>query len=217
MQSIRDAAYRASVDLARERGPFEAFAAPEYLTRPFILRLPAGIQAEIRRDGIRNSHLLAVAPAGAISLLTGNVSSGIEPIFGIETLRRLRAGDGTYRNFQVTDHAYALWRASHPGQQRVPEVFIDREAVSARDHLLMQAALQPYVDGAIAKTTALAQDASAADVAEILQSAYDLHVKGCTVEREGARRALAERRWPLEAEREAELSTACCGIERENE
>jgi len=124
---------------------------------------------------------------------------------------------GSYHNFQVTDYAYAVWRAAQPQQERMPALFADRTAVSAHDHLLMQAALQPYVDGAIAKTIGLAENVSEAHVAETLQSAYDLNLKGCTVFREGARRAVVERRWPLESAREAELNTACCGIERENE
>jgi ribonucleoside-diphosphate reductase alpha chain len=216
MELMRDAAYRASVELARARGPFQAFERTRYAARPFIRRLPGEVQADIYEHGIRNSHLLAIAPAGAISLLAGNVSSGIEPIFGIETLRQVLDGERKYCNFQVVDYAYALWRAAHPGQQ-LPEAFLDREAVNAHDHLLMQAALQPFVDGGIAKTIALARNAPKASVARILREAHELHLKGCTIFREGARRAVIEGGTHRAAEQDVELSTACCDIERENE
>ena len=78
MRQIRDASYQSSVELAREKGPFPAYDAGAYLERPFIRRLPEELRDSIRRYGIRNSHLLAIAPAGTISLLAGNVSSGID-------------------------------------------------------------------------------------------------------------------------------------------
>ncbi|HKZ74880.1 MAG TPA: adenosylcobalamin-dependent ribonucleoside-diphosphate reductase, partial [Steroidobacteraceae bacterium] len=145
MESIRDAAYEASTELAREKGAFPQFQAEAYLERPFIRALPGEIRDAIRRSGIRNSHLTAIAPAGAISLLAHNVSSGIEPSFGIEALRRLILPDGTYQNFQTTSYAYALWRARHGAPVDLPPYFVDGSGISARDHLLMQAALQPQV------------------------------------------------------------------------
>jgi len=186
MRRICDASYRASVELAREKGSFPAYDAEKYLDRPFIRGLPAETREAIRRYGIRNSHLLAIAPAGTISLLAGNVSSGIEPIFGIESLRRVLDGEGKHHNFQVTDYAYAAWRGRQVGQPPLPDYFIDRKMISPRDHLLMQAALQPYVDGAISKTIALSRQLDRASVREIFQTAYDLGVKGCTVFRESA-------------------------------
>jgi ribonucleoside-diphosphate reductase alpha chain len=219
MRRIRDASYRASVELAREKGPCAAYDAELYLDRPFIRRLPAEIREAISRHGIRNSHLLAIAPAGTISLLAGNVSSGIEPIFGLESLRRVLDSDGVHHNFQVTDYAYAAWRGRQEEQTAgLPHCFIDREAIAPRDHLLMQAALQPYVDGAISKTIALSRRLDKAVVAEIFQTAYDLGLKGCTVFRESARPGVIVDPYLTDPAREAERSSAhCCDSDRESD
>ena len=191
MRVVRDAAYEASVGLAGERGAFPAFDAGQYLERPFIRRLPPHLKEAIRRQGIRNSHLLAIAPAGSISLLAGNLSSGIEPIFGRETARHVLDSDGRRRDFLLTDYAYAAWRARGAnGGAAPPDAFLDWRSLSARDHLLMQAALQPCVDGAISKTVMLPHALPPASVMEIFQSAYELGLKGCTVFREGTRRAI---------------------------
>lgn len=212
MASIRDAAYEASVELARERGSFERFDAARYRERPFIRRLPGAIQAGIHRHGIRNSHLLAIAPAGTISLLAGNVSSGIEPIFALEAERGVRDVNGEHRTFGVTDRALALWRALDPEAQGIRGAFLDCASVSWRGQLAMQAVLQPFVDGSISKTVALASDATEGTVEEIFRSAYELGLKGCTVFRAEARPAVVVGR--------AEYLTGqpgahCCDTERE--
>ena len=216
MRTIRDAAYEASIELARERGVFPAYEAEQYCARPFIRSLPEVLQAALLHHGIRNSHLLAIAPAGTISLLAHNVSSGIEPMFGIQAQRRVLGRDGTQRSFQPTDHAYAAWRARNSGQVDLPDYFVDAEAIAPRDHLLMQAALQPFVDGAISKTITLGHDCSRAQVTETLESAYDLGLKGCTVYRRSARAGVLKacaRRLRRRPARDAH----CCETEREND
>lgn len=217
MENLRDAAYEASTELAREKGAFPEFQADAYLERPFIRALPGEIRASIRRSGMRNSHLTAIAPAGAISLLAHNVSSGIEPSFGIEALRRVLRPDGTYQNFQTTNYAYALWRSGRGASADLPSYFIDGADTSARGHLLMQAALQPHVDGGISKTIALPRDFPKPGVAEIFSSAFNLGLKGCTVNREGARAAVVAARHPADVGREAEHGAHCCDVERESD
>jgi ribonucleoside-diphosphate reductase alpha chain len=217
MRQIRDASYQSSVELAREKGPFLAYDAVEYLERPFVRRLPEELRESIRQHGVRNSHLLAIAPAGTISLLAGNVSSGIEPIFGIESLRRVLDSEGQHHNFQVTDYAYAVWRREQARQGTLPDYFVDREAISPRDHLLMQAALQPSVDGAISKTIALSRHVDSTSVPELFQAAYDLGLKGCTVFRESARPGVIGR-YLTDAVHEAEHRGAhCCDTDRESD
>jgi ribonucleoside-diphosphate reductase alpha chain len=218
MRQVRDASYQTSAELAREKGPFAAYDADKYLDRPFIRGLPAATREAIRRHGIRNSHLLAIAPAGTISLLAGNVSSGIEPIFGIESLRRVLDGEGKPHDFQVTDYAYAAWHAQQVGQPPLPECFIDRKMISPRDHLLMQAALQPYVDGAISKTIALSEPLDRASVSEIFQTAYDLGVKGCTVFRESALPGVISDHYLDDPFRDPGRGSAhCCDTDRESD
>lgn len=216
MRVSRDAAYEASIDLARERGAFPAYSAEEYLARPFIAALPATIRAGIRQHGIRNSHLLAIAPAGSISLLAHNVSSGIEPIFGIETYHRVVAPDGGHHHFQVTDSAYALWRALRPGQDK-PPAFVQTDAVAPRDHLLMQAAVAPYVDGSISKAISLPKRFSKSGTAEIFETAHVLGLKGCTVFRTGARISTIGRNEQSTALRAAAAAELGCTAGRAND
>jgi ribonucleoside-diphosphate reductase alpha chain len=199
MSVIRDAAYEASIDLAVEKGTFPAFGAEAYCDRPFIRGLPAPIRSAIRRAGIRNSHLTAIAPAGTISLLAHNVSSGIEPCFGADTVRHVRAPDGSQRTFETPAYACATWRAQTGDPDSLPANFVQGAGVPADGHLLMQAALQPWVDGGISKTVPLGGDVPLQAVDEILHRAYDLGLKGCTVYRAGTRAAVVE----------PDLKTAC--------
>jgi ribonucleoside-diphosphate reductase alpha chain len=215
MRTVRDAAYGASVELARERGCFERFEAERYAAQPFIRRLPETIQAGIRRHGIRNSHLLAIAPAGTISLLAGNVSGGIEPILRLEAARRVLDTDGAAREFPLTDRAYAMWRQGAPDARCAPEAFLESTAIAPREQLLMQAALQELVDGSISKTVALATQATVDDVAQVLESAFRLGLKGCTVFREGARPPIVAGR-PAE-HRLRQGAAHCCDAERESD
>ena len=192
MRTIRDAAYLASIELARERGPCPAFSAQAYGERPFVRSLPEGIRSAIARTGLRNSHLLAVAPAGTISLLAGNVSSGIEPIFRERTLRRILDSNGQYRDFEALDHACATWRARFANRGPLPPAYVDAGDVGTHDQLLMQAALQPFIDGSISKTVLLAPQAPPGSARSVFESAYTLGLKGCTVYQASARAGVVQ-------------------------
>lgn len=187
MRSIRDTAYGASVELARERGPFPLFEKDKYLDASFIRQLPEHFRSTIARHGIRNSHLLAIAPAGTISLLAGNVSSGVEPIYALEATRQVRSCELTMQRFKVRDYAYELWQGSAGPKDSLPASLATADMLPASAHLAMQACLQPYVDNAISKTVNLAADATVDDVAAVFTNAYSSGLKGCTVFRPGAR------------------------------
>ena len=217
MHTIRDAAYEASTELAREKGPFPEFRADAYLERPFIRALPQALQAKIRRCGMRNSHLTAIAPAGTISLLARNVSSGIEPSFGTQTLRRVLRPDGSYQNFRSMSYAYALWRGAHGAADPVPPFFAGGASIGARDHLLMQAALQPYVDGGISKTIALGGDFPQSEVSGLLRFAFELGLKGCTLYREGARHEVVSGCDPVSAGLAPVRDAHCCEVDRQSD
>ena len=209
MNTVRDAAYETSVDLAKERGPFALFDAQRYPDRPFIRRLPQTVQAGIGRHGIRNSHLLAVAPAGTISLLAGNLSTGIEPIQRLEAHRNVLDGQGVRQRFAVTDRAYALWQTQRMGRTAPPGVFLEQPSITPREQLLMQAAVQPAVDGSIAKTVALEPQSTPEAIGQLFAIAHELGLKGCTVFRAGSRPGA------LEDRTESAPSAHCCDIERE--
>jgi ribonucleoside-diphosphate reductase alpha chain len=179
---LRDSAYASSVALAREKGSFARFDADALLARPFIARLPRDLREAIAADGLRNSHLLAIAPAGSISLLAGNVSSGIEPPFAARYRRRLQRADGSTEEVTVEDYACRLWRTRKHGR---PPAWTHAEALSPAAHLAMQAVFQPYVDNAISKTINLAANATVEDVAAVFAHAHALGLKGVTVYRAG--------------------------------
>lgn len=184
MERVKLAAYAASVDLAIEKGPFPAWRRDPYLSAPFVSRLPAALRDRIARHGIRNSHLLAIAPAGSISLLAGNVSPGIEPIPGRIQRRRIREPSGDELDFEVADYAWSEYRRRGlPG--RAEAAFVEARDVSVDHQLRMQAALQRHVDGAISKTVTLPGDATGEDAAAAFREAHRLGLKGCTVYRPG--------------------------------
>jgi ribonucleoside-diphosphate reductase alpha chain len=185
LRLIRDCAYRTSTQLAVEKGVFPRFDVNSVLASPFIQRLGLDIQARIARHGLRNSHLLAIAPAGSISLLADNVSSGIEPIFALSANRTIRGKDLQLHEYVVQDHAYRLWLQAGGKPAEVPDEFVTAEQLPVQAHLEMQACLQPLVDGAISKTINLPPEATVLDVQELFSRAYAKGLKGCTVFRRG--------------------------------
>jgi ribonucleoside-diphosphate reductase alpha chain len=207
MRVVRDAAYEESVRIAEEKGAFPAFDR-RWLDTPFVRTLPLELRERIGRSGIRNSHLLAIAPTGSISVLAGNVSSGVEPIFALRFRRRLLGRDGVPHTYEVVDRAFAVWQEMH-GDAAPPDSLATAARVSAREQLAMQAELQSFVDGAISKTIRLEPDASADAVAHIFEDAYDSGVKGCTVFRPNPVTGV------VLAEDQSACGTPACAIERE--
>ncbi len=182
MRCICHAAYRASVELARTKGPYPAYDRDACLSAPFIAALPEDIRAGIAVHGLRNSHLTSIAPAGTISLLAGNVSSGIEPVFAHRHRRAVVQADGSRRVFEVEGHALREWRR-HCGDRPVPESFVEARAVAPLDHLRMQAALQPFVDNAISKTINVPEDFPFDSFRSLYEQAWRMGLKGCTTYR----------------------------------
>ena len=174
------AVYEESVELAMQRGPFPAFNRDAYLAGAFVERLPVDLRDRIARHGTRNSHLLAIAPAGTISLLAGNVSSGIEPIFALEGRRRILQSNGRYATHTVSDPAWTLWQAHRPGRP-VPESLVTADAIAGTAHLEMQAVLQPWVDNAISKTINVPASLGFEEFRGLYELAYRRRLKGCTV------------------------------------
>lgn len=182
MQRISHAAYSASVELATEKGAFPLFNAEAYLKQPFPASLDATLQKAIRTNGIRNGVLTSIAPTGTISLLAGNVSSGIEPVFDFEYNRRILAPDGSASREIVQDYAARLFRHSH-GDAPLPKPFVRAQDLSPEQHLSMQAALQRHVDASISKTVNCPKDIAFDDFEMLYLDAYRLGLKGCTAYR----------------------------------
>ena len=186
MSVIERAAYLESTELAREKGPYPLYDAAEVARSPNIQRLDADVRAAIAAHGLRNGCLTTVAPTGTISLLAGNVSSGIEPIFDFTYTRRVLNADGTRREELVEDYATALFYRLKGKDAPLPPAFVRAGDLEPGDHLRMQAALQAHVDSSISKTINCPEDIAFERFADIYLEAYDLGLKGCTVYRPNA-------------------------------
>ncbi|MBP8183582.1 MAG: ribonucleoside-diphosphate reductase, adenosylcobalamin-dependent, partial [Rhodoferax sp.] len=186
--SMRDAAYSASVALAQEKGAFPRFDADGYLAPgTFASRLPAAIQQSIRLHGIRNSHLLSIAPTGTVSLaFADNASNGIEPAFSWMYKRKKREADGTTTEYAVEDHAWRMYRELGGNVEKLPDYFVSALEMSATDHIAMMEAVQPFVDTAISKTVNVPADYPYDDFKGLYQQAWNARLKGLATYRPNA-------------------------------
>jgi len=183
---MRDAAYRASIELGREKGAFPKFDADGYLAAgTFASRLPDDIKEGIRKYGLRNSHLLSIAPTGTVSLaFADNASNGIEPAFSWGYTRNKREADGSKSSYTVEDHAFRLYRALIDANARaddagtLPEYFVNALEMSAQDHVAMMQAVQPYVDTSISKTVNVPADYPYDDFKNLYRQAWEAGLKG---------------------------------------
>ncbi|MFN3791942.1 adenosylcobalamin-dependent ribonucleoside-diphosphate reductase [Massilia sp.] len=178
-ETLRDAAYATSVALAREKGPFPLFDAEQYLDGQFVERLPDWLRDAIRNYGIRNSHLLSIAPTGTISLaFADNASNGIEPPYSWTYQRKKRMPDGSMRSYEVEDHAWRLYRQMGHDMSSLPPQFVTALEMRALDHLRMVQAVQPFVDTAISKTVNVPEDYPFEDFRDLYSQAWHAGLKG---------------------------------------
>ena len=179
-QRMRNSAYEASIALAREKGAFPAFDAEKYLEDgTFASRLPADIKKAIRDHGIRNSHLLSIAPTGTVSLaFADNASNGIEPAFSWTYTRRKREADGSTSEYDVEDHAWRLYRALGGDVDALPPYFVSAMEMDAQAHIAMMQAVQPFIDTAISKTVNVAADYPYVQFKDLYRQAWLAGLKG---------------------------------------
>jgi ribonucleoside-diphosphate reductase alpha chain len=186
MSTIQSAAYRASAELAREKGSFPLFETEAFRAAPNVQCQPAEIRSLIARHGMRNGLVTSIAPTGTISLLAGNVSSGIEPVFDFRYERRVLERDGSSRTELVEDYAHFLYRAEFGQKAPLSDAFVTAEQLTPRAHLDMQAVLQRHVDSSISKTINCPADISFSAFRDVYLEAYALGLKGCTTYRPNA-------------------------------
>lgn len=182
MKAIARAAYLASVDLAKEKGPFPLFDAEKYLASGSLTHMDADVREAIRAHGIRNALLTSIAPTGTISLYAGNVSSGIEPVFAYAYTRKVLQKDGSRSEEEVVDYAVRLWREKY-GDAPLPDHFVNAQTLPPLDHVRMQAAAQKWIDSSISKTINCPEDISFEGFKEVYMAAWDQGCKGCTTYR----------------------------------
>jgi len=210
MSLICHTAYRASVLLAEEKGSFPCLNRNKYLEGPFIRHLPEDVRDGIAKGGIRNSHLIAIAPTGTISLLAGNVSSGLEPIFAASYWRKILDEDGDPEELFLTDYAVKLWREMSGTAKGVPPGFVMVNELPVRAHFDMQAALQPFVDNSISKTINVPADYPFSEFRKVYDLAYEAGLKGCTTFRPNPVTGVV-----LSGAEDGAEAPHCCVLERE--
>ena len=179
---IKREAYRESAMLAAEKGAFPLYS-PEILERPNLVSLDEETRALIFQHGLRNGCLTSIAPTGTTSMLAGNVSSGIEPVFAYSYTRKIRRPDGSKHEEQVEDFAIKLWREIKGDAPPPPDLFVSAQTLTPSDHLTMQAAAQALIDSSISKTVNCPKDIGFEEFADIYLEGYHLGCKGLTTYR----------------------------------
>jgi ribonucleoside-diphosphate reductase alpha chain len=183
LKAIQDTAYLASAELAAEKGAFPLFDREKYLAGEHISELDPEIREAIAKHGIRNALLTSVAPTGTISIFADNVSSGLEPVFSFKYTRNVLMPDGSRKEEEVTDHAFRLFRRLKGDGAPLPDYFVDAQSLAPSDHVVMQAAVQKYIDSSISKTINIPVDYPFAQFKDVYLQAYELGCKGCTTYR----------------------------------
>jgi len=187
-EALRDNAYESSVDIALEKGAFPKFNKEKYLKAYHVGMLPEKIRRKIAKEGIRNAVLLTIAPTGTTSLLAG-VSSGIEPVYEFEFIRRDRMGE-----HKMYHPLFEEWKKTHAnGDSKKPEYFVSANDLTPLEHARVQATAQQYIDSSISKTVNAPNSHTVDDVKTLYMAAYDLGLKGVTYMRDGSRAGVLSR------------------------
>ena len=182
---IKREAYQASAELAAEKGPFPLYDAA-ILERPNLKGLDEATRALIARHGLRNGCLTSIAPTGTTSLLAGNVSSGIEPVFAYAYTRKVRQPDGSSREEAVEDYALAVWKRMYGDAPPPSDTFVSAQTLTPAEHIRMQAAAQAHVDSSISKTINCPADIGFEAFADVYAEGYRAGCKGLTTYRPNA-------------------------------
>ena len=178
--TIRNEAFDASIDIAKEKGSFQEYDYSEYTKNQYIKKLPSRLLNKMKVNGIRNAVLLSVAPNGTISMLAGT-SSGIEPIFAPMYLRKYRK-EGAIAKEVVVDNMFDEFVRSGKSYEHIVGAY----DVTPEQHLAVQAAVQDSTDQAISKTINLPREFEAEALMDIILK-FAERLKGMTVYRAGSR------------------------------
>ncbi len=184
--TLRDNSYIASADIAAEKGSFPKYNKEKFLQGYHIKALSKEIREKIAAQGIRNAVLLTIAPTGTTSFIAG-VSSGVEPVYEFEYLRRTKVGEA-----KMYHALYDSWRLAHPNEVR-PDYFASANDLTPEDHVKIQAIAQEYIDSSISKTVNAPSTHTVEDVKRLYMLSYDMGLKGVTYMREGSRQGVLER------------------------
>lgn len=177
LEELRDHSYRASVELAKEKGAFPMFDAEKYCAGEFIKTLPPELIKDIRKYGIRNSHLTSIAPTGTISYCADNISSSIEPVYEYESQRHIKMIGGD-ELVDISDYGYREFGVEGKVSSQV----------TAQEHVAVLTTAALRVDSAVSKTCNVSPDMAWDDFKDIYRSAYEGGAKGATTFNPGGKR-----------------------------
>lgn len=178
LRDFTNAVYKASSELAREKGSFPLYVQKEYLSGKFVQQLDKDVREHIETWGIRNSHLTSIAPTGTISLVADNISSGIEPVFSYGFDRTIQTYEGP-RVERVEDYGVRVLGVKGK----------TADACSVDDHLAVLLVASKWMDSAVSKTCNVGEAVSFEDFKDIYWKAWEGGAKGCTTFRAAGKRA----------------------------
>lgn len=179
LEIIKDSAYLTSIEISKHKGAFELLDVDKYLESGFMRTMPEYIREDIRKYGIRNSHLTSIAPTGTISLAAENVSSGLEPPYALIADRVVRRADGNVQNYRGLED-YGSAHLNVKGRTS--------EEATAKQHVDTLITASRQVDSACSKTCNVGSDVTYRDFQQIYMDAYDGGASGCTTFRPDGKR-----------------------------
>ncbi len=220
-ETIAVTAYRTSIELAEEKGSFpylESNSADEtqYLRSKFtetgyMKKMPLDVLEGIQKHGIRNSHLLTVAPTGSTGTMVG-VSTGLEPYFSFSYFRSGRLG----KFIEVKAEILQKYLEEHPEQDpnELPDWFVSSMELSPEEHADVQCVIQKWVDSSLSKTVNAPKGYTVDQVKSVYERLYKGGAKGGTVYVDGSRDSQV---LTLKAEENDNYAVDLTGGEQQNE
>ena len=193
-ETIATTAYEASIELAKEKGsfPFLIGSTEEetqklrnaFIHTGFMKKMPEKIRHMVLENGIRNSHLLTVAPTGSTGTMVG-VSTGLEPYFSFSYFRSGRLG----KFIEVKADIVQEYLDQHPeaDPNNLPSWFVAAMDLSPEAHADVQCVIQRWVDSSISKTVNSPKGYSVEQVQKVYERLYRGGAKGGTVYVDGSR------------------------------
>lgn len=194
-ETIATTAYRTSIELAKEKGPFPYLdtlpngepnvnGREKFINSGYMRRMPEDIRQDILKYGIRNSHLLTVAPTGSTGTMVG-VSTGLEPYFSFKYYRSGRLGKFIEVNAKIVQE----YLDEHPDTDpnNLPPWFVSAMDLTPEAHADVQCIIQRWVDSSISKTVNAPKGYTVEQVKKVYERLYKGGAKGGTVYVDGSR------------------------------
>ena len=184
-ETIAESAYAESVEIAKVKGSFPFLKDNKKFTQTgFMQHLSQGLRDDIEKYGIRNSHLLTIAPTGSTGTMVG-VSTGLEPYFSFSYFRSGRLGKFIEVNADIVEE----WLKYNPdySSDNLPDFFVSAMDLKPEEHADVQTTIQYWIDSSISKTVNAPRGFTVKDVQSIYERLYKNGAKGGTVYVDGSR------------------------------